>query len=465
MKTQRIRVGGKYILDKQLGKGSFGVVYQAKDTVTSMDVAVKLETVRAKGQQLGNEANVLRGLQGCPGFPELYWHGTEGGYNILVAELLGSSLENLKATLASFSMKTTVQCTLQLLQRLKDMHDRCYIHRDMKPDNILLGKTNPALIYLIDFGLSRKFTDPKSKQHIPFKENKPLIGTARYASVNNHAGVEQSRRDDLESLAYILLYLLKGKLPWQGIKAKNKRLRYGLIGEFKRSESTRKICKDVPEEFAGLLDYARSLKFEEAPNYEFLISMFTDFAHRIEVCEGEFDWIVKPTPRESRRISAELYGPYSPTRKRSQQLATGNDSSSPSNRRRSYRQLTGFSSNSPSHRSKVEKPSKLRCSTMSPCKLRRIESIETIEVPMPHFKDRKVLMARVAKLEPSCLLDDAVGLATKPPQMISFLTMTSPTSCTIRRRASNSPTQNAPIDFSGLKDTEPVYAYGTPFLH
>lgn len=364
-------MGGKYVLGQKLGSGAFGVVYQATDASTSKQVAVKLETVKSMAPQLSNEASVMKRLSGRLGFPQFIWYGTEGEYNILVTELLGQSLETYKEKHGVLSIQSSIQIGLQMLNRLQSMQDRCYIHRDLKPDNMLVGKTYPRLIYLIDFGLSRLFTDPKTRQHIPFKESKSLIGTARYASASNHAGLEQGRRDDLESLAYILIYILKGRLPWQGIKEKNKYARYGMIGEYKRTEPIRSLCKGLPDEIGDLLEYSRSLRFDEAPNFTFLISIFAELAQRLKIKVGLFDW---NTPIRKNRIRAST---------------TLNTSSSPT-RKRSLR------------RSK----SKIRSSTLNPERIQRSDSVETTRAVKPFIKDRKALMDKLSTLAPpGCAID------------------------------------------------------------
>ena len=127
------------------------------------------------------------------------------------------------------------------------MHSRCLIHRDIKPENFLLGmKKKNYLIYLIDFGLSKKYQDIKTNQHIPYLTGKSLTGTARYASIYSHLGIEQSRRDDLESIGYTLVYLNKGCLPWQGIKGKTKKEKYEKIYEIKNQTSIEDLCSEMP---------------------------------------------------------------------------------------------------------------------------------------------------------------------------------------------------------------------------
>ena len=132
------------------------------------------------------------------------------------------------------------------------MHNNCFIHRDLKPDNFLIGDGhNTNIIYLIDFGLAKMFKNSKSGEHIPFKDNKSLTGTIRYASINTHLGIEQSRRDDLETIAYMLIQFAKGKLPWQGLNIKdNDPNKLDRIIEVKLCTSVEALCDGLP----GLLD-------------------------------------------------------------------------------------------------------------------------------------------------------------------------------------------------------------------
>jgi casein kinase I family protein HRR25 len=129
-------------------------------------------------------------------------------------------------------------------------------------------------VNVIDFGLAKKFRDPKTRLHIPYRENKNLTGTARYTSINTHLGVEQARRDDLESLAYMLIYFLRGALPWQGLKAATKRQKYDRIMEKKMTTPTDLLCRGLPDEFGAFLNYTRALRFDAKPDYSYLRKLF-----------------------------------------------------------------------------------------------------------------------------------------------------------------------------------------------
>lgn len=170
------------------------------------------------------------------------------------------------------------------------------IYRDIKPDNFLIGrsKTREARsVFVVDFGMAKQYRDPKTKQHIPYRERKSLSGTARYMSINTHLGREQSRRDDLEALGHVFLYFLRGSLPWQGLKAATNKQKYEKIGEKKQSTPIKDLCEGYPEEFGIYLNYVRKLGFEETPDYDFLRELFAKvLKNRGEVEDGVYDWMV-----------------------------------------------------------------------------------------------------------------------------------------------------------------------------
>ncbi len=182
----------------------------------------------------------------------------------------------------------------QLLGRLEYVHTKSFIHRDVKPDNFLIGLgKRQSVIHIIDFGLAKKYRDPRSHQHIPYRENKNLTGTARYASINTHIGIEQSRRDDLESLGYVLMYFIRGSLPWQGLKANTKKQKYERIMDRKMSTSTEQLCKGYATEFRSYFEYCRSLRFEDRPDYAYLKRLFKELFYRKGFqYDNMFDWTV-----------------------------------------------------------------------------------------------------------------------------------------------------------------------------
>ena len=156
--------------------------------------------------------------------PTLYWAGEEGEYSVMVTDLLGPNLEDLfNFCDRRFSVRTTLMLADQMIARLEHLHSQGFLHRDIKPENFLIGRGKMAnVVYLLDYGLVKKYKDPNSQKHIPYRDNKMLTGTVRYASIATHEGIEQGRRDDLEAVSYVLMYFLRGSLPWQGVQGETK---------------------------------------------------------------------------------------------------------------------------------------------------------------------------------------------------------------------------------------------------
>uniref|UniRef100_A0A090XBU6 non-specific serine/threonine protein kinase n=1 Tax=Ixodes ricinus TaxID=34613 RepID=A0A090XBU6_IXORI len=288
-----LRVGNKYRLGRKIGSGSFGDIYLGTNITTGEEVAIKLECIKTKHPQLHIESKFYKMMQGGVGIPLIKWCGSEGDYNVMVMELLGPSLEDLfNFCNRKFSLKTVLLLADQLVSRVEYIHSKNFIHRDIKPDNFLMGLGKKGnLVYIIDFGLAKKYRDSRTHNHIPYRENKNLTGTARYASINTHLGIEQSRRDDLESLGYVLMYFNRGSLPWQGLRAATKRQKYERISEKKMSTPIEELCRSFPSEFATYLNYCRSMRFDEKPDYSYLRQLLRNLFHRQGFTyDYVFDW-------------------------------------------------------------------------------------------------------------------------------------------------------------------------------
>ncbi|KAI7893782.1 kinase-like domain-containing protein [Mucor mucedo] len=290
-------VGVHYKVGRKIGEGSFGIIYEGINLMNNQQVAIKFESRKSDAPQLRDEYRTYKVLAGISGIPTAYYFGQEGLHSILVIDILGPSLEDLFDMCSrKFSIKTVAMLAKQMITRVQSIHERNLIYRDIKPDNFLIGRPNTKYantIYLIDFGMAKLYRDPKSKQHIPYRERKSLSGTARYMSINTHLGREQSRRDDLESLGHVFMYFLRGSLPWQGLKAATNKQKYERIGEKKQSTSVKDLCEGFPDEFGTYLQYARRLDFEENPNYEYMKGLFDNVLNTLgESDDGVYDWML-----------------------------------------------------------------------------------------------------------------------------------------------------------------------------
>lgn len=291
-------VAKNYQITKKLGNGAFGEIWKAVNLKSKQEYAIKFEEINSKHQQLYAECRIYLWFHSdstvlAQAIPQVVYYGIEGNKSIMIMDLLGPSLEDLFSKCKKkFSVKTVLMCADQMIKRVEYIHMRRIIHRDIKPDNFTIGHNkNSHRIFIIDFGLAKKFMS-SSGEHIKYREGKGLTGTARYASINTHLGIEQARRDDLESLGYVFLYFLRGSLPWQGLKARNIKDKYEKIKEKKILTKVDDLCTGFPEEFNKYLSFCRKLKFTEKPDYSYLRSLFKNLFKSLGYeYDYQYDWV------------------------------------------------------------------------------------------------------------------------------------------------------------------------------
>ena len=283
----------KYKILQEIGIGAFGQVYSVQNIFSKKTFAMKTELLTSQIKYLKTEADYLVLLQGY-GIPKIIAYGHNNTHNILIEELLGESLDYI-------FIKKNINCTisdicmigLQLLDRLKWIHSKNIIYRDIKPCNILIGKKDPNVIYLIDFGLCKKYRSSKTEKHIMPKITKFFNGTMNFASYNALKGKEQSRRDDLISLGYVLIFLFKKKLPWNLDVHNFNNDKYNELIKIKKTNANGNLFIDIPEELKQYINYTKNLKFEQDPDYEYLKSLLYQILVRknIDIKNIFFSWI------------------------------------------------------------------------------------------------------------------------------------------------------------------------------
>ena len=305
----------KYKIIRKIGKGSFGYVFKGVNLQDNSEVAIKAEKKSSIYHLLEAECNFLSILKGY-GIPEVKSYGYSNNFYFLVEELLGKNLTEVRESIKAFSLKDIVMIAIQSLERIEFIHSRYVIHRDIKPENFLLGYNNSSKIYLIDFGMARKYKSSRTGKHLKYSLTGKLFGTFKYLSYNGSRGVEQSRRDDLESIGYMLVYLRNGYLPWKGLnlKGNNVKKKYFDSLKLKRNISPEDLCKNLPQEFADYIKYCRNLGFEDAPNYNYLSNLFKGLLIKMkENNDSNFTWnkklnvFWKKKSKEDRRQNPNIF--------------------------------------------------------------------------------------------------------------------------------------------------------------
>ena len=270
----------KYKLLEKLSQGSFGKVFKAENIRTGEIVAIKTEVKSKEQKSLKMEARIYQYLANIDGFPQLKWFGATNNVNYLVTNLLECSITSLIKEYGRLSVKTVLLLGIQMIQRLETLHNNYLIHRDIKPDNFMINisdKTNK--IYLIDFGFCKRYNH--EGKHIEFKTNTSLIGTPNYVSLNVHKGCEPSRRDDLESCLYVMIYMLFGKFFSTEPPSENPDINPITILVYKKEQLT-----NVPRFLTVAINYVRTLKFEEEPDYQYIIRIFTELLSEQRKLDG-----------------------------------------------------------------------------------------------------------------------------------------------------------------------------------
>ncbi|GFU34705.1 casein kinase I isoform epsilon [Nephila pilipes] len=293
-----LTVGNKYSLGRKIGSGAFGDVYLGTNITTGEEVAIKLECIKRNYYKLRSEIKFYKMMRGGVAVPAIKWWGSEGDYNVMVTELLGPSLKDLfHSCNQKFSLKTVLLLADQLISGIEYIHTNNFIHRDIKPENILMGRGKKNnLVYIIDFGFAKKYRDSQTNQHIPYRNNRAFTGSIRYASINSHLGTEQSRRDDLESLGYVLMHFIRGTLPWQGFRGGTIKQRIDKVCEKKMFTPVEELCRTFAPEFETYISYCRTLWFDENPDYAYLRQLFRNLSRKQGFTyDSVFDWNMLPS--------------------------------------------------------------------------------------------------------------------------------------------------------------------------
>ena len=283
---------GKYEIIKKIGQSSYSSVFLGKYINKKNYVAIKVQDKNAFVSELEKEAYyqyILRGF----GIPKILSFGKNRKYNILVETLLGKTIYEYftKNKNANTKMKDLCMVAIQIIDRIQYLHSKNIIHQDIKPENFLVGNPDTSIIYIIDFGLSKKYRSSRTGKLFSFSKNNKFYGTMNFSSINAMKGYQMSRRDDMISIGYMLIYLINGKLPWS-ILEKGKLERFRKILSIKSNTTNEELCKYLPIEFYEYMNYVKSLKFEEKPNYIYLRKLFLSVLDKMnDKYDLKFSWI------------------------------------------------------------------------------------------------------------------------------------------------------------------------------
>ena len=284
---------GKYSLKNLISKGSFGEVYLGTNLSNNKDYALKIEE-SSTNSILKDECYALLNLKG-PGIHSIITFGISGKYNILVENLLGKSIRDIfKENNNKLNLKDTFMFAIQALERIEYVHSKNYLHRDIKPENFLVGNPDSSQIYLIDFGNARKYRSSRTGKHLEYHKTNIIFGTISFLSFNVLKGIEQTRKDELESLGLIIIFLFTGKLPWTELKFKTIHQALYTLLEIRQKISLEELCEGTPIEMQVYMKYVNDLKFGENPDYDYLKALFLIILKKFgEKNDSQFSWVNK----------------------------------------------------------------------------------------------------------------------------------------------------------------------------
>ncbi|KAF8886059.1 kinase-like domain-containing protein [Gymnopilus junonius] len=297
-----MRATQTYRLSRVIGHGTYALVFQAVEANSGQQVALKKSRVsqRVKRPILQYESRVLQLLQGHPAIPALYGYGQLPHFEYLAMDLLGPSIK--ECSHGPISVTTAVRVVLQMLSALKHIHNCGFVHRDIKPENVLCSPIDSSSISLIDYGISRPIKPGPPARYDPLSESKHVVGTLHWASLNAHDGIDLAPRDDLESLAYVAFFLLRGDLPWRATDSRNESMKNSMrrIRACKAAVLGDTLGTNLPAEFGYMLDYSRSLQYDQLPDYEELQRRFTELNAQVgnNDSKAPLDWSPVGTTKE-----------------------------------------------------------------------------------------------------------------------------------------------------------------------
>jgi serine/threonine protein kinase len=266
-------IAGRFAELTNIGNGAFSRVYRAVDTVSNTPVAIKIDVT---GQKTGRnnsplilyEAAVLRALSHVKGVPQVSWTGEIEDDNkklvpAIAMQILGSDLENIVEKKGPLTPYSAAVISRSLLQTIKQVHETGYLHRDIKPANIMIGAPGDNSVYICDFGLSKRYLDAAGA-HIKNTKKRGVTGTIRYCSPYLHRGEESSRRDDILSIAYVMISLVTAHLPWQSPPKRSREE----VGRLKMLIDPKVLCAGCPSQFETVYNSATQLGYYDEPRYD-----------------------------------------------------------------------------------------------------------------------------------------------------------------------------------------------------